>query len=96
MCRLKDGKLTSCYDKKVAALNSYVYFITGIVETKPIITLKKRLVKDKLKVKEKNVVAGQLIPRDTIIFLPLQIKFGLMKLFGKALNKDSKCIHIFF
>ena len=61
-------------------LNCYVYFVIGIVEVEDIVE-KKWLVKDKLKVEEKNVIAGQLVPRDTIIFLLLHIKFGLMKLF---------------
>ena len=61
-------------------LNCYVYFVTGIVEVEDIVE-KKWLVKDKLKVEEKNVIAGQLVPHDTIIFLLLHIKFGLMKLF---------------
>ena len=41
--------------------------------------------------KERNVINNPLVDRDRILFPPLHIKLGLIKLFTKALNKDGNC-----
>ena len=48
-------------------------------------------VPEQLKVGHKNVIHGQLVPSEKIIFPPLHIKLGLMKQFVKALNKTGQC-----
>ena len=54
-------------------------------------TKKDWLVRDRLNVGEKNVIAEKLVPRDKIVFPPLHIKLRLMKQFVKALDKDGDC-----
>ena len=54
-------------------------------------TKKDWLVRDRLNVWEKNVIAEQLVPRDKTVFPPLLIKLGFMKEFVKALDKDGDC-----
>ena len=41
--------------------------------------------------KERNVTNDPLMDRDRILFPPLHIKLGLIKLFTKALDKDGDC-----
>ena len=41
--------------------------------------------------KERNVINDPLVVRDRILFPPLHIKLGLIKLFTKALDKEGDC-----
>ncbi|KAI6658277.1 hypothetical protein LOD99_15546 [Oopsacas minuta] len=50
-------------------------------------------VRQRLAVGEKNTINEPLVSRDRIILPPLHIKFGLMKQFVKALNKDGTCFN---
>ncbi|GFU78354.1 uncharacterized protein TNCV_528971 [Trichonephila clavipes] len=47
-------------------------------------------VREKLKVGTKNVINTPLVSRDRIILPPLYIKLGIMKQFGKALDKSGE------
>ena len=48
-------------------------------------------VRDQRNVREKNVIAEQLLPHDKIAFPSLHIKLGLVKQFVKALDKGGDC-----
>ena len=48
-------------------------------------------VRASMTVGEKNVINEPLVDREKIIFPPLRIKFGLMKQFVKALDKEDDC-----
>ena len=55
------------------------------------LTKKDWLVRDRLNVGEKNVIAEQLVPRGKMVLPPFHIKLGLMKQFVKPLDKDGDC-----
>ena len=44
-----------------------------------------------LKVGKKNIIREPLVEREKIMLPPLHIKFGLMKQFVKALDKNGGC-----
>ncbi|GFV38088.1 uncharacterized protein TNCV_4203981 [Trichonephila clavipes] len=51
------------------------------------------LVREKLKVGDKNVINTPLVNIDRILLPPLYIKLGIMKQFVKALDKSGECFN---
>ena len=66
ICRFKGGELLAW--TTVATWNTHVHFGTGTEEKANHMTKKGWTVRDHLNVREKNVIAEQLVPHDKILF----------------------------